>query len=214
MPSIVTIDKGCSIKDAEHKGDEKSLYKKCGFRKADDFGPRHTWRVKVKDEIKHVQLWAKNKGRAGTENKYDLPPPIDKVLYYGTMCVAIVDENGTPSEDLKAVGWSKVYEGLFGGFEDLGNGTDDDNESDELDYISDSMKTTDGYLKDGFVVDKCAENDETSSETEESVDEHTEQPDVSDDSDDADSSDDETVDAVIKGLSECSEEEYEYSDED
>jgi hypothetical protein len=212
MPSVVTIDKGCCIKDVEHKGDENSLYKKCGFRKADGFIARHTWRVKVKDEIKNVQLWAKDKGRAGTENKYDLPPPIDKVLYYGAMCVVIVDEYGRPNEDLKATGWSKIYEGLFGGFEDLGNGTDDDNESDELDYVSDSMKTTDGYLKDGFVVDKCVEDGETSSETDDCDGDDIMPP--NDDSDDTDSDGDEHVDAVIKGLSECSEEDYEYSDED
>ena len=211
MTLIVTIDKGGNIKEVEHKGNRDLLYKKCGFRKPDAFICRHTWRIKVKDEVKNVQLWAKNNGRAGSENKYDLPPPIDKVLYYGTICATIVDEDGNPSEDLKVIGWKHIYEGLFGGFEDLGNGTDDDNESDELDDIPDSMKTSDGYLKDGFVVDKCSndEDDDDSTYSEPEVLSHEE---VAESSEDNES--DEDVDAVINGLSECSEEDYEYSDED
>ena len=50
--------------------------------------------------------------------------------------------------------WEKYYEHLFGGFEDLTqNALEDENEEDELENVPDEMKTKDGYLKDGFVVD-------------------------------------------------------------
>ena len=54
--------------------------------------------------------------------------------------------------------WEKCYEKLFGGFESLGE--DDSEETDELDEISDSEKTKEGYHKDGFVVDDDDEEDE------------------------------------------------------
>ena len=37
------------------------------------------------DDINYVTIFSKNKGRANSENKYDLPPPVDKDLYYGSM---------------------------------------------------------------------------------------------------------------------------------
>jgi hypothetical protein len=50
--------------------------------------------------------------------------------------------------------WNKIYESLFGGFEDLAaTAAEDENEVDELDLIPACKKTTSGYLKDGFVVD-------------------------------------------------------------
>ena len=50
--------------------------------------------------------------------------------------------------------WTKIYEKLFGGFEDLSlTVAEDENEIDELDAIPDCKKTSSGYLKDGFVVE-------------------------------------------------------------
>tara|TARA_B100001093_G_C26508129_1_gene876349 strand:- start:432 stop:803 length:372 start_codon:yes stop_codon:yes gene_type:complete len=58
--------------------------------------------------------------------------------------------------------WKKIYTRLFGGFIDLDKcEKEDDEEEDELDTIPDEMKTKEGYLKDGFIVDD-----------EESVDSH------------------------------------------
>ena len=43
---------------------------------------------------------------------------------------------------------------MFGGFEDLSaTAAEDENEEDELASVPEHMKTKDGYLKDGFVVD-------------------------------------------------------------
>ena len=73
------INKGGSVKTETVKSLKVSdLYKKCKFRKPDDFAKRHTWKYKNK----WVSVYAKNKGRANSENKYDLPPPIDNDLYF------------------------------------------------------------------------------------------------------------------------------------
>ena len=51
-----------------------------------------------------------------------------------------------------------IYDKLYGGFEDLvATAKEDDMEIDELENISNEYKTTNGYLKDGFVVE---DNDE------------------------------------------------------
>ena len=80
MTKVVMINKGGSVKTETVKSLKVSdLYKKCKFRKPDDFAKRHTWKYKNK----WVSVYAKNKGRANSENKYDLPPPIDNDLYFG-----------------------------------------------------------------------------------------------------------------------------------
>jgi hypothetical protein len=57
--------------------------------------------------------------------------------------------------------WDKIYEKLFGGFEDLSaTAKEDEEEEDELENIPSNKKTKDGYLKDGFVVDS-SDTDET-----------------------------------------------------
>ena len=81
MVKLIIIEKGCNLKCSEIKKFKLDvLYKKCNFRKNDNFDKRHTWKM---DDINYVTIFSKNKGRANSENKYDLPPPVDKDLYYG-----------------------------------------------------------------------------------------------------------------------------------
>ena len=151
------------------------LSKKCGYRNHDGFSCYHTWRYKNKHKYSfhtgggggdgdgdgdatvpkyiYVDLWAKTDGRAGQENKYELPPPIDELLVFGNMAlVARIDKETAVNLTIEL--WNKIYEKLFGGFEDLSlTVAEDENEIDELDAIPDCKKTSSGYLKDGFVVE-------------------------------------------------------------
>ena len=142
------------------------LSKKCGFRNPEGFSCCHTWRYKNKHSHTvtngtsvtvpthiYVDIWAKTSGRAGQENKYDLPPPIDEQLFFGNMAlVARVDKENAIHLSIEL--WEKIYESLFGGFEDLASTAyEDENEVDELESIPAHKKTSNGYLKDGFVVD-------------------------------------------------------------
>jgi hypothetical protein len=98
--------------------------------------------------------------------------------------------------------WNKIYEKLFGGFEDLSaTAKEDEEEEDELANVPKEKKTKNGYLKDGFVVDSSdTEENETSSSIEDS-----------EESDSEDISDDPDCDIVIEDLgSELSEESYDY----
>ena len=149
---IVLIEKNGTVKQSIAKDISRdTLYKKCGYKKPDGFEKRTTWNVKVNKEKVTVELWAKDEGKAGMENKYELPPPIDETLFFGTYAVIRTDENGDII-NLTSDMWNKVYDTLFGGFDDVEE--DDEEESDdELETISKSRKTKSGYLKDDFVAD-------------------------------------------------------------
>ena len=142
-----------------------------------------------------VELWSCDDGNAGQENKYEFPPPVDTILFFGAC--ALVAKDMTPQHrviPLTLEKWDKMYNFLFGGFDTLANCDDDDNEEDELDLIPASRKTKDGYLKDGFVVDNSSyETDEDESGEDESDEDEDEDEDESDD-EDADADDDDADD--------------------
>jgi len=152
MTQLVLIEKNGTVKQTIAKEVSRdTLYKKCGYKKPDGFEKRTTWNVKVNKEKVTVELWAKDEGKAGMENKYELPPPIDETLFFGTYAVIRTDENGDII-NLTSDMWNKVYDTLFGGFDDVEE--DDEEESDdEMETISKNRKTKSGYLKDDFVAD-------------------------------------------------------------
>lgn len=153
------------------------LSKKCGYRNHDGFSCYHTFRYKNKNNknnkkklsflIKkedvtpkyiYVDVWAKTDGRAGYENKYELPPPIDEIIFYGNIALVARIDNET-AINLTTDLWNIIYENLFGGFEDLAaTAADDENEFDELVAVPAHKKTSNGYLKDGFIVEDASED--------------------------------------------------------
>jgi len=159
MVRVLIIEKLGNIKCSNFKNfDIEKLYKKCNLRKNDDFALRHTWSLNKNDL--YISIYCKNEGRANSENKYDLPPPLDNTLYFGSMVLLqhqtknITNNNVT---DISIEEWNKLYEKLFGGFEDLNN---DDSYSDE-EEIPEHLKTKEGYSKeDGFIVDDDEDLDE------------------------------------------------------
>jgi len=148
---IVIIKKNGTLCDLDWKKniDLKNIYKKAGFRKDNDFAKRHTWKIKEDD---FVSVYSKNAGRANTENKYELPPPVDSDLYFGKL-VVIRHSDQNPTEenclDFTFEEWKTIYEKLMGGFEDL----DDNEEESEEEYVAPENLTIQGYEKDGFVVE-------------------------------------------------------------
>lgn len=156
--NIIIIEKTGVLKSLLVKEfDESELFKKCGFKKAEDFIKQTEWNIKLDGKKYYVSLYAKADGRANSENKYDFPPPVDNKLFFGS-CALVAkvknDESKNVFTNLTLELWTKMYEKLFGGFEDL-NATalEDENEEDELEKVPKDKKTKHGYLKDGFVVD-------------------------------------------------------------
>ena len=175
MTKAVIINKNGDIEEVTLKDDSKdNYYKLCKFRKADGFEKQTTWNINAKvkgEKIKYqIELWARDNGKANTENKYDFPPPVDNELFFGNCLLVNYDVENNTHKDISKPEWNALYERLFGGFEDLDDTANaDENEEDELENIPAHMKTKQGYLKDNFVVDDEEEEvaDEYSEESEE-----------------------------------------------
>ena len=225
MPSVVIVEKNGDLKMQEYKSmHTDELYKKCNFKKSDGFDKVTEWGYSKKgDSPITVELWARSDGQANQENKYDFPPPVDCELFFGS-CALLSRDSSMKIVDLTVEKWNKIYEHLFGGFETLADNADDDEqEEDELENVPSSMKTKDGYLKDGFiiedvledadVVDGDADADENESSVNDSEDECDTEKDEETASSDAEEEDDDESGNDSDDSSELNSEEYDYSDE-
>ena len=220
--NIIIVEKNASLKLLCIKDfKEEELYKKCGFKKADDFTKQTEWKVKIDGNKYLVQVYAKTEGRANNENKYDFPPPIDTRLFFGNCAITTkkVEKNNYDTDNYKNTNltlelWEKIYEKLFGGFEDLAaTAEEDENEIDELENVAKEKKTKSGYLKDGFVVDdkEIDDLDDVGSEVD---DDYEDESDYDDTDTEVDNKEDDKTDLDLE-LEECgselSEEDYDYS---
>ena len=207
--NIVIVEKTGILKSLaikEFKEDE--LFKKCGFKKAEDFVKQHEWTMKTEGRKYIIQVFAKTEGRPNSENKYDFPPPIDTKLFFGNCAIVakIRNDDGTISfTNLTLEMWEKMYEKLFGGFEDLTTtAAEDENEEDELENVPKNKKTKHGYLKDGFVVDSSDGDEEEDEDDEDEEEEEAE----------SESNGEEDGELVLEDLgSELTEESYDYESE-
>lgn len=210
--SVVIVEKTGTLKSLTIKDyKEEELYKKCGFKKPDGFSKQTEWGIKLEGKKFIVAVYAKSDGKANSENKYDFPPPVDTALFFGScalVCSIKKDDGTWEIVSLSLEQWEKMYEKLFGGFEDLAaTCAEDENEEDELANVPASKKTKQGYLKDGFVVDSESSDDKDDFGSEDEDEEEEEET-------------SEDVDGVDDGLeledigSELSEEEYESSSDD
>lgn len=175
MPIILIVDKTGTVKELNVKTySEDELYKKAGFKSAEGFKLITSWDVKLQENRYFISLYGKTSGRAGQENKYEFPPPIDNTLLFGN-CVLVNQMECEPVSNLKSAEWERIYEHLYGGFEDLG---DEDSElSQDNDSDLNLPRTKTGYVKDGFIVDDDDDDDEDFEDTEdETGDEVEEEP--------------------------------------
>jgi hypothetical protein len=135
MVMVVTIKKEGSFKN-EHT---EELYKCCKYKSAKDFVKLHQW-----DDY---ELWGKRKGKAGNENKCELPELNE--IFFGTLCVRKKDT------DLSLDEWLEWYNEKMGGSELL----ESESVSEDSEVYSESEYTKEGYLKDDFIVDELIEEE-------------------------------------------------------
>ena len=210
--NIIIVEKSGDLKMLAIKEfKEEELFKKCGFKKSEDFNKQTEWNVKCESKKYIISVYAKADGIANSENKYDFPPPIDKKLFFGNCAILAKVKNDDGKQvytNLSLELWEKIYEKLFGGFEDLAlTSIEDENEIDELENVPKEKKTKQGYLKDGFVVDSDAEEDDDY----ETEDEDSDDLDESDESDEKEDLEGELIEDLG---SELSEDIYDYSSDD
>ena len=151
MVKVVFVKKNGTLKNSSIKlEDLNNLYKKCLFSSNKNFEQRNSWSI---DDKTFYSIFCKNTGKSGSENKYELPPPIDSELFFGTLVILkhskkMLDIDNL--QDLSLDEWENVYNKLFGGFEDI----EDEEEDSEEEYIDPKNLTKQGYDKsDGFIVD-------------------------------------------------------------
>lgn len=159
MPSFIIVEKTGSLKNAKTT-DTTDLYKKCGFKTNDGFKCKHAWSVEFSDTEYKLEIYGKVNGRAGSENKYEFPPPIDNVLFFGS-CAAILYVNNKMT-DMGTQEFKDIMEHLYGGYEDIDGSDEDEDEDDDIGL----PKTKHGYAKDGFVVSSDTEDSDISDEEE------------------------------------------------
>jgi hypothetical protein len=209
---IIIVDKSGGLKVLQVKDfKEEELFKKCGFKKPDEFAKQTEWLIKMEGTKYYVDAYAKTDGKANSENKYDFPPPIDTKLFFGSCALVCRKKNEQKSfgfVNLTIPLWNKMYEKLFGGFEDLAlTCAEDELEIDELDSIPADKKTKQGYLKDGFVVD--------SEDTEDDIDHDGSSEDEDEFESASTNSKDDSDELELEDIgSELSEDKYDYSDDE
>ena len=168
MKSIVIVEKTGTLKTTKFKEDNlDELYKKAGCKTSKDFEKQTSWSLEINNKKYKIYVYGKTTGRAGQENKYDFPPPIDNTLFFGS-CVVLAKNQSSEVVDLSLELWKSIYETLFGGFEDIG---DEDSEDEEEEEEEDVPRTKEGYVKDDFIVDDDEEEDGDYDEDEEDEDE-------------------------------------------
>jgi len=173
MPYIIVIDKTGTIKETNIKEyNSAELYKKANFKSAEGFRLEHKWIIGTNQQI---AIYGKKNGKAGQENKYDFPPPIDTVLFFGG-CVLVSENILEPNKikDLRIAEWEAIYEKLMGGFEDLKD-TDGEDEDEDGDG-EDEDKEPNEYVCDDFLVedeDDDIDYDDLSAQEEEEEEEIT-----------------------------------------
>lgn len=160
MPSILIVEKNGNIKSAIVKNySDAELYRKAGLKNADNFIQQSAWSAEIENKKYTINLYGKTEGKSNQENKYEFPPPVDNVLFFGNCILVNVSNNIVV--DLSIKEWTQIYEFLYGGFESMNSSDDDDDDDDE---IPDLPKTKEGYVKDGFIVEDEEEDSEYSEE--------------------------------------------------
>lgn len=172
------ISSSGKIKEIMIKSKEEDYYKLVNLNNSDGFELKHKWSVEL-DKKYNIQVYARTNGKAGTENKFEFPPPIDQELFFGS-CL-LVNKNKEDLANLTADNWEDIYNYLYGGFEDLEDEEEEESEDESED--EDVELTKEGYKKDDFIVDDEVSDSDDDDDSEEtlSTNEDTEEEVPSDD---------------------------------
>tara|TARA_B100001059_G_C17683485_1_gene501057 strand:- start:166 stop:894 length:729 start_codon:yes stop_codon:yes gene_type:complete len=161
MVAVLIVDKNGVITETNLKAFSlEEICKKAKIKTVEDYTRKQVWTVRLpkESESMHIALYARTKGRAGQENKYEFPPPIDHELFFGKcMLVRQTDvQDANDAIDLTKSLWKRIYDKLFGGFDDC---MDSEEESD--DDMEGMTLSKAGYaLDDGFVVEDEDEDED------------------------------------------------------
>ena len=170
MPEIICIKKNGNLKSIElsslnslpinldslSKTDIKKLKPIKGYSSECDFN--------LDDYT--VTILGKTNGKAGSENKKELPPPIDNEIYFGNV-YAIAHHNES-YVDLSISNFENFYDSAFGGFEDIGDeeswSDEVEEDTDDREFINDDTESPKKDIEEESEEYKFSEDDETTDE--------------------------------------------------
>ncbi len=113
----------------------------------------------------NLYLFGYKEGRAGTENKHELPPPHDESMFFGDILM-IASKGSVWNKEMQSFlpdMYETFYEKAFGGFEDIEEESDEEESSDE-----ESILPEEEIVEEEIVEEKEDDEDEDESEEEES----------------------------------------------
>ena len=118
--------------------------------------PTHEWEIQKNGKEFKISVYGKITGKFNTVNKYEFPPPVDNILFYGKVFIIGYRKRESSLyelEDMSVDVW-KIFSQHTFQLENLRESEfSDEREIDELRLVPLHLKTKHGYLKDGFVVD-------------------------------------------------------------
>ena len=126
-----------------------------------------------KYKSKCIYLFGYQQGKAGTENKHELPPPHDSLLLFGDI-VLLYAEKGSFASPLpfKPEDYEVFYNDAYGGFESLDDEEEEDEaEEDEVEEEEETEAVEVAADKEKAVVDEVEEEEEDEDEEEDDADE-------------------------------------------
>jgi DNA-directed RNA polymerase subunit M/transcription elongation factor TFIIS len=122
---------------------------------------------------KHIlHLLGYKDGKAGTENKHDLPPPLDNQLFFGDILLLNSKDEAsfTKPVSMTTEEYELFYTQMFEGFEDLDENEDEDEEEEDLDEFENEE---DGFQEEdeGKVASDYEDEEEKEEEQEKPLEE-------------------------------------------
>ncbi len=87
-----------------------------------------------------VKIYGWEDGKAGKENKHEIPPPYDTNLYFGDVLVVHSSRNNLINFTKKT--YDEFFKEMYGGFEDIGS---TDSESEDSESEDSESEDSDSY---------------------------------------------------------------------
>jgi DNA-directed RNA polymerase subunit M/transcription elongation factor TFIIS len=117
---------------------------------------------------KYLHVFGYQTGKAGTENKHELPPPHDSMLLFGDILilVSVSDDSYAQPIPFKVEDYEAFYTHAFGGFEDL---EEEEQEEEEEEEIEEEIEEKPEKEDDVEVVEEEEEEEEEEPEAEAEV---------------------------------------------
>lgn len=107
MTTNIFINKDSSVNQKKFRVNKKTLYKKCGCNKSDEFKLQTTCLVETCN-IHSIELWSKDEIDSEYENCYTFFPDLNIKKYYGTIALLAINEKGA-IVSMNIETWEKIY---------------------------------------------------------------------------------------------------------